>query len=229
MTLSGTDNVIAALGQSNRTCEISLRGLADWQLEKVLAAMQVPFPELTDLQLFSDGETLPGGIPDSFLDGSAPRLQVFTLDGIPFPGLPKLLLSATRLVWLNPSGIPHSGYISPEAIVALLSVLSSLRIVYLLFQSPQSRPGLESRSLPPLKCSILPALNNFRFKGATEYLEELVTRIDTPRLGRIHMTFFNQIDFDYSRLAQFINCTPTLRVLEEAHLQFDDSTASVGL
>src|ERR1700679_4039474 len=40
---SGTDNVIAALGQGNRVCEVFLSSLqvADRQLEKVLAAMQV--------------------------------------------------------------------------------------------------------------------------------------------------------------------------------------------
>jgi hypothetical protein len=72
MTLSGTDNFIAALEQSNRVCQVILRGL-DRQLENVLAAMQVSFPELTDLRLFSDDET-PPVIPDPFLDGSAPRL-----------------------------------------------------------------------------------------------------------------------------------------------------------
>src|SRR6266436_6612680 len=51
---TGTDNVIAALGQSNRVCEVSLYNLAGWQLEQVLVAMQVPFPELTDLDLRSD-------------------------------------------------------------------------------------------------------------------------------------------------------------------------------
>ena len=61
-----------------------------------LAAMHVPFPELTNLWLSASGETQP--IPDSFLDGSAPRLRYFHLDGIPFPGLPNLLLYATHLV-----------------------------------------------------------------------------------------------------------------------------------
>src|SRR6266403_2101256 len=46
MTSSGTDNVIAALGQSNRVCQVFLDYFAGWQLEEVLAAMQVPFPEL---------------------------------------------------------------------------------------------------------------------------------------------------------------------------------------
>jgi hypothetical protein len=225
---SGTDNVVAALGQSNRVCEVILRGLAGWQLEKVLAAMQVPFPELTDLQLFSDGETLPV-IPDSFLDGSAPCLQYFDLDGIPFPGLSNLLLSATHLVDLCLTNIPHSGYISPEAMIALISVLSGLESLSLEFQAPQSRPDWESRSLPPPKRPILPTLYEFYFKGVAEYLEDLVIFIDAPQLNCFHITFFNQIDFDCPRLAQFINCTPTLRTRDQAHVQFNDSTASVKL
>jgi hypothetical protein len=227
MTLSSTDNVLAALEQSNRVCQVILRGL-DWQLEKVLAAMQVLFPELTDLRLFSDDET-PRVILDSFLSGSAPRLQYFLLSGIPFPGLPKLLLSANRLVYLDLIDIPHSGYISPEAMVALLCALSSLDSLSLEFQSHQSHPEWESRSLPPPKRSILPALDQFRFKGVTEYLEELVTFIDAPQLNLLYITFFNQIDFDFARLSRFINYTPTFTALNEAHVQFDDSTASVKL
>ena len=124
MTLTGTDSVITALGQSNRVCQVVLH-LAGRQLEEVLAPMQVPFPELTDRRLFSDDET-PAVIPDSFLDGSAPRLRSFLLSGIPFPGFPKLFLSANHLVYLELINIPHSGYISPEAMVSLLCALSSL-------------------------------------------------------------------------------------------------------
>jgi hypothetical protein len=224
MTSSGTDNIIAALGQSNRVRQVDL-DLAGWQLEEVLAAMQVPFPELTEMRLRLHGET--PVIPDSFLGGSAPRLQHFDLDGIPFPGFPNLLLSATHFVYLELTDIPHSGYISPEAMVALLSMLSSLETLYLEFRSPQPRPDLETRSLSPLKRSILHALDNFRFKGVTEYLEDLVTFIDAPQLNVLNITFFNQIDFDCPRLAQFINCTPKLRTHDEVHVFFDYSTASI--
>jgi hypothetical protein len=228
MTLSsGTDNIIAALGQSNRVCRVDFF-LAGWQSEEVLAAMQVPFPELTNLRFYSYGET-PPVIPDSFLGGSASRLRRLTLDGISFPGLPGLLFSANHLVDLTLSGIPHSGYITPEAIVALLSVLSSLESLYLKFRSPESRPDLESRSLPPLKRSILPALHEFRFKGVIEYLEDIVTFIDAPQLKIFYIVFFNQIDFDCPRLIQFINCTPTLRPCDEAHAQYDDYFARVTL
>ena len=225
---SDMDNINAALGQSNRVDEVSLWGLAGWQLEEVLARMQVPFPELTAMQLWSHDKT-PPVVPDSFLGGSAPRLQYFELVGIPFPGLPNLLLSADHLVYLRLSDIPHSGYISPEAMVVLLSVLSSLRILSLEFQSPQSGPDWGTRSLSPLKRFIIPALREFQFKGVTEYIEDLVTYIDTPQLDRMHITFFNQIDFDCPRVAQFINCTPTFMILYEAHVQFDDYFARVEL
>jgi len=145
---SGADDIIVALGQSSRVRRVFLWGLADRQMEKVLAAMQLPFPELTRLELVSDDETPPVA-PDSFLGGSAPRLQQLQLIGIPFPGLPKLLLSATHLDSLNLSNIPHSGYISPEAMAALLSALSNLDRLYLRFQSPRSRPDWESRRPPP--------------------------------------------------------------------------------
>ena len=228
MASSGTDNIIAVLGQSNRVSEVYLWGLAGWQLEEVLAAMQVPFPEMIDMRLIiSDGETVPV-IPDSFLDGSAPRLQYFELSGIPFPGLPKLLLSANRLVYLWIADIPDSGYISPEALVALLCALSSLETLILKFRSPQSRPDQESRSLPPPKRSVIPTLSHFRFKGVVEYLEDIVASIDAFQLNTLHITFFNQIDFDTPRLAEFINRTPRLRK-RHAHVQFDDNFARVGL
>ena len=227
-SLSGTDNVIAVLAQNNRVCQINIWGLSEWQLEKVLAAMQVPFPELTDLELVSDGKTLPV-IPDSFLGGSAPRLRKFNLNAILFPGLQKLFFSANHLVYLRLVNIPHSVYISSEAMVTLLSVLSSLDALELEFQSPQPRPDWETRRPPPSKRSVTPALNSFLFKGVIEYLEDLVTFIDAPQLKSFSITSVYQIEFGTPRLAEFITCTPTLRALDEAYVQFDDSTASIKL
>jgi hypothetical protein len=223
---SGTDNIIAALGQSNRICQVDL-DLAGWQLEEVLAAMQVPFPELTDLRLFSYGDAMPV-TPASFLDGSAPRLRFFEMTSIQFPGLPKLLFSATHLVTLRLYSIPHSSYISPEAIVALISVLSSLTTLSLGFQSPQSCPDRETRRPPPPKRSVIPSLDYFVFNGVVEYLEDLVTCIDTPQLDNMRIIFFNQIDFDTPRLAQFINRTPKLGK-RDATVQFNDDFAHVEL
>jgi hypothetical protein len=132
------------------------------------------------------------------------------------------LLSATHLVSLGLFDIPHSGYFSPEAMVILLSMLSSLKTLYLQFQSPQSHPDWESRRPPPLKCSVIPSLTLFCFKGVKVYLEDLVTCIDSPQLYFLEIVFFNQIDFDSQRLAQFLNRTPKFRTRDEAHMEFDD-------
>ena len=113
--------------------------------------------------------------------------------------------------------------------VALLSMLSSLERLSLHFQSPQSRPDWERQSLPPPSYFVIPALNFFRFKGVTEYSEELVTRINTPQLNYMDINFFNQIDFDCRRLAQFINRTPKLRAPDGAQVRFFDTTARVDL
>jgi hypothetical protein len=222
-----TDNVIAALEQSNRVCHVRL-DLAGSQLEKVLASMQAPFPELTYLALFSRDETL-SALPDSFLDGSAPRLRHFELDGIPFPGLPKTLLSATHLVNLSLFSVAHSGYFSPEAIVTPLAVLSSLRTFVLHFQTVESRPDRETRCPPPSKRSALPALTMFHFQGVYEYLEDLVTFIDAPRLNEFYVTFLDQINFHTPRLGQFISRTPRFTARDKARVQIIDGCARVAL
>jgi hypothetical protein len=229
------DNLISVLEHGNRICQINFdfRSFTTLQIEKVWTAMQVPFPELTALSLNSlrsPSETVPV-VPDSFLGGSAPRLRLLTLLGIPFPGLPKLLLSATHLVQLHLSGVPHSGYISPEEMVTCLSVLTSLERLSLGFESPQSSPDQESRHYAPprLTRSILPTLMAFSFKGVNEYLEDLLAWIDAPRLYRLWIMFFNDIFFDTRELIQFIGRTPPFKSPNEAHVVFNSGGACFQL
>lgn len=101
-------------------------------------------------------ETVPI-IPDSFLSGFAPRLRAIYLHYISFPGLPKLLLSATHLVTLS-----LEGYFSPEALAVGLSSLIRLKMLQLEFQSPQSRPDQER---PLSRRPQLPVLTLFKYMG----------------------------------------------------------------
>jgi hypothetical protein len=188
--------------------------------------MQVPFPELTDLLLWSDGEV---ALPESFLGGSALRLQFLYLDGIPFLGLPKLLSSATHLVNLHLDNIPHSGYISPEAMLTALSTLTLLNSLMLRFQSPRSRPDRERRRLPPPTPAAFFVLTYFWFKGDSEYLDDLVAHIDAPRLEYVEITFFNDIVFDTPQLFKFICRTPRLKALQKARVIFGGLDALVKL
>jgi hypothetical protein len=214
----GVDNVIAALERRERVCQIGLMNVQSSDLGIYLEALQQPFPELTNLFLFSDGGTMPV-VPNSFLGGSAPRLEYLELEGIPFPGLPKLLLSATHLVELYLKDIPHSGYFSPDTMVTALSTLTSLEYLMLGFQSPRSCPDQASRRPPPSTRTVLPILGYFTFKGVSEYLEDLVTCIDAPLLNKLRITFFNDTAFDIPLFMQFISRTPTSRALQKAHVQ----------
>jgi hypothetical protein len=229
---TSVDNVIAALEHNDRVCQIDLRYLTSSELEYVTdsAAMHEPFPELRDLLLGMYEYDGPGPIlSDSFLRGTAPRLRSLGLYDVPFPGLPKLLLSATHLIKLDLLNICPSWYIPPEAMATSLSGLTSLESLCLQFRYPRPRPALESRHPPPppLTRSTLPSLTWISFKGTSEYLEEILARIDAPRLDKLHITFFNQILFDTPQLFQFISRRPTLRALEKAHIAFKSGAVIV--
>jgi hypothetical protein len=222
------DNIIAALEHNDRIRELELFLVPNSQMEYVLAAMQQPFPTLTRLWLQPklQGETAPV-VPASFLGGSAPRLQALRLYDISFLGLPKLLLSATHLVDLDFGRIPHSGYISPEAIVAGLSMLTRLEKLVIGFDSPRSCPDRKSRRPRPPTRTLLPDLIKLQFKGVSEYLEDLVARINAPLLDNLVITFFHQLIFDTPHLAQFINRTPKFKAYDEARVVFSHWHVSI--
>jgi hypothetical protein len=224
------DNIIVALEQNDRVCQIRLKYLQNSLWEEVFTVMQKPFPALISMELHSSaaGEE-PSMVSDSFLGRSAPHLQSLHLRGVPFPGLPKLLLSATHLVTLHLQDVSRSGYIPPEAVVTALSALPMLKEFQLQFQSRRSCPDQERRHPPPLTRSVLPALICFIFRGVTEYLEDLVARIDTPLLDRLKITFYRQLIFHSPQFAQFIGRIPNLMAYDEAHMVFTNYKAELRL
>ena len=224
----GVDNILAVLERRDRVYRIELREVNCSPLEMVIVAMQEQFPELTHLHLTSHDEMLLPVVPNSFLGGSALRLVYLGLGGISYLGLPRLLLSATHLVDLHILDIPHSGYISPEAMATTLSTLTSLGSLSLGFRSPQSCPDPANRRPPPSTRRILPVLTRFWFKGVCEYLDDFVAHIDAPRVN-LDITFFNQIVFDSPQLIQFVSRTPTLKALETGHVVFEDCAAKINL
>jgi hypothetical protein len=228
---TSADNVLAELEHSDRIWHfrIGLDRYTTPQIETLWTAMQKPFPELAGLFLTHQYSSYVPVLPDSFLGGSAPRLRFLYLTSIPFPGIPKLFLSATHLVAISLINIPHSGYISPEALATCLSALTSLVLLGLEFESPESCPDLESqRPFLPTRF-VLPTLTTFRFKGVNEYLEEFLARIDAPQVFSLRITFFNDIGFDTPELVQFIGRTPRLGVYDEARLIFRSHEALVEL
>ena len=108
-------------------------------------------------------------------------------------------------------------------------MLTKLEELYIQFHTPQYSPDQESRRSPPPTRSFLPALIKFWFKGVKEYLEDLVSQIDAPRLHQFSITFFYDIDFYTPELNQFVSRTPTFRAYDKAHLISDSDDALVRL
>jgi hypothetical protein len=215
------DNLIAALEHPNRVRGIFLSSMS-LPLERLVAVMQEPFPAMDFLFLQIKGtvSALPI-VPNTFLGGSAPRLRSLTLDGIPFPTLPQLLLSSNDLVDLALDRIPQNGYISPEAMATCISASTRLTNLSIGFISPTSRPDPAIRHPPPLTRVVLPALTKFDFHGVSQYLEDLMARTDAPLLRAAHITFFNQLIFDIQQLPRFIGHAPALMPFYTARIKFD--------
>ena len=209
------DNIIAALEYHDQIYRITLRGVSNLLLERSPVAPQEPFTALTSLILWSNGG-LTQVVPNSFLGGSTPRLQTLWLDFIPFPGLPKLLSSTNHLVLLHLWNIPDSGYISPQVVVTCLAAMTGLESFTLGFHSPQSRANQQSRPLPPSTSILLPSLAVLKFKGVSEYLEDLLALVSVPILHSVQITFFNQLIFGTSQLTRLICHTNKLKDLNDS-------------
>jgi len=76
---------------------------------------------------------------------------------------------------------------------------------------------------------VLPALTKFKFKGVSEYLEDLVARINAPILGQLQIENFPQLIFHTPLLARFIGRTPNFMAPDEAHVIFSFYKANLIL
>ena len=219
----------AAIVHQGRICEIILNRLTSSQLERLVSAMQGRFPALNHciLGFYERGHSAPA-LPDGFLDESARHLQSLQLQSIPFPALPKLLLSTTHLARLTLWDIPHSDYVSPETMVTNLAVLANLKSLAIGFECRLSRPNQENRRSPPPTPTVFSALTRFEFKGVGKYLDDFVARFDAPLLNSISVTFFHEPIFNIPQLAQFMRRTTSFRAFNEAHMDFGFYGVQVG-
>ena len=215
----GVKNIVAALKQHhNRVRRIALWDIPSSLLKK-FGSMKTSFPALIHLALRSTDERAPV-LLDSFLEGSASRLQSLFFHNIPFPALGKLLLSSRDLSNLYLDSIPHSGYISPDALVSSLSGLTRLKALGLTFQSPRSRAVRGSRAPPSPPRVVLPTLAELLFRGDSEYLEDILSRIDAPLHIPLKIIFFNRLLFDTPFLRDLINRAQTHKASHRALIFF---------
>ena len=216
--------LIAALEHPDRVHRVDLN-ITNSGAEEVFAVMQVPFPVLTHLELigYVNVPVLPGG----FLGGSAPCLQHLRIEEVSFPDLPTLLLSARDLVSLR----LNCGYISPESMVVGLAELTRLRTLSFVAQPPFPPPEQTRRRPDPPMLAVLPALTQFVFAGDSEYLEDLVAQIDTPRVDDVRIQYFmEEEEAQTPHLSQFIGRLANLKLAQFGRAQIifhDDNVDNV--
>jgi hypothetical protein len=120
--------------------------------------------------------------------------------------------------------------ISPEAVVGILSALTrlkSLHLIFDIFEIPELWTHGASQRSPALTRVVLPALTDFNFFGDSEYLEELVSRIDAP-LDYIAVTFFDQPVFDIPLLHDFIGRTKILNAPHRVDTSFSNFRSRIS-
>jgi F-box-like len=207
------DKMMAAFEHCDRICGFQVLLHGAYSNSKLASVMQKPFPSLTSLQLWSNFDDV-SVVPDTILGGSAPHLRSLSLAGLPFPTLPRFLLSCNDLSELQLLGISDIGYISPEAMVKGLSALTRLALLRIDFD--EESETIQVRGPPPLTRALLPALTELRFRGVNEYLENLLARIDAPQLKIITIKLFG----NHADIRQVVSHFVTLGPFDRAKVRF---------
>jgi hypothetical protein len=216
------DNIKAALEHGNRICQIELMiNSRQLPINGVFAALEKPFPALTDLDLSPWPVPSISGYPDplKFLGGSS-HLRSLSLGAIAIPQFPSLLATSTHLNDLHLHDIPIYGHLTPDAMVAALSALTNLKTLSLRFSPGQSHADLgNKKSQHTLQRSVIPSLLSFDFEGVSEYLEALASRIDTPVLNRLGITIFRRPTFDTTQLLLLLGRIPKMQEIDKARVK----------
>ena len=216
------ENIVAALKQSDRVSSLSLV-VTSSLLEKI-STIERPFWQLEDLILLSPQDSVPLTLPSAFRWGS--HLRCLHLTRITFPLLLQLLYSSRNLEDLRLHEVLDPRHFLPETLANALSWMTQLRSLSLHFPSTIDDTGV---STPSWTRAVLPALTSFNFRGITKYLEDLVARIDTPRLRSIEVTLLNESIFYLPKLSEFIYRIELHKSYRRADILLSERDMSISL
>ena len=215
------NNILASLEQSNRVTSISLT-ITSSLLEKLSAIeSRHQLSELENLNILSRARALVT-LPRIFW--WCPRLSCLRLSGIAFSPFFPLLHTSKNLVDVQLHDVLGPWPFLPHEFAHILSGMTQLRSLSLHLPSAHgsisSSPRLRERIVVPL-------LTRLSFRGTTTYLEDMVARIDAPRLGDIELTFLDYGDSGLSILGQFIDRVELHKSDYRAHIPSPESGISI--
>jgi hypothetical protein len=192
-------------------------------LDKLLAAMNGPFPLLDNLGLCAEpsdsGEDESEGgqldyprLPQSFQAPHLRQLDLTRVGNATEVGLP-VLASLTSLVDLILVGIPASSYLSLDSLVLHLSLMPKLEFMDLEFEFhiPSDDIARERIDGPNVKQISLPNLTGMFFEGPSSYLERLAAQITAPHLTLFRATLLDQPSSALPHLSALLTTAAGLR------------------
>ncbi|KAH9955475.1 hypothetical protein BC827DRAFT_1158216 [Russula dissimulans] len=210
ITTEDKGGIMLALKHRDRVRRIRLH-IPGPNMQKIIMALEDEFPILEFLYITPPTKLNTCLIlPKSF---RVPDLHHLVLRDFAFPIGSPLLTTATGLVTLWLEWISPSVYFHPNDLVHWLSQIPHLETLGIAFSSPVPNHDLERELLRgPLMTHItLPNLRWFRLKGASDYLEVLLSCMTAPLLTKLQVFFINQLTSHLPHLLQFLNTAENLR------------------
>jgi hypothetical protein len=124
--------------------------------------------------------------------------------------------------------MPGIGYSSLRSFWNVFSGMNRLQLLSLQFL-----PDLVDFKADPLSLAekrvVLPTLTCLKYRGASDYLDNLVAGIDAPCLGVVEITFFDEISLYVPNLGKFINLMGNQKSQHHADILFSKHYVSITL
>jgi hypothetical protein len=212
------EGIMFALQHHSRVRRVRLL-MPSPKLQKLISAIDGEFSMLEYLYIAPpDKHDLKLILPKTIL---ASNLRHLVLKRFAFPIGPPLLTTAAGLTTLSLMKIRPSEFIHPNDLLQRLSLLPQLETLGVTFDSPVPSRDVERQLMAaPITAHVtFPHLHWFAFGGPSIYLEALLPRVTMPRLERLQIIFFHQLNFSVPRLLQFMGAIQSLR-LGRVKLQF---------
>jgi hypothetical protein len=209
MTTKDQRGVLLAISQHDRVRRIALR-MPVAKLKELVTSMGEEFPILERLSIKSrTKEETTLILPQTF---QAPNLRHIDLWNVALPMRSPILTSSRSLVYLWLGGISRSAYILPNYLCTQLSSMSQLETLGIGFHSPFQVPNHDIVCTATITHApvALPSLRVFYFRGVSDYLEALLTRISAPVLNSLEVHFFDRPAFAIPHLLRFMLSSESL-------------------
>ena len=228
--ITGEDEEAVILALKRRRDRIRRIRVLALDLQKFAMAMEGEYPILECLIMgpSTDEELcVPLTFPTTF---QAPRLRHLALISFDLPIGSRLLTTANGLVTCSLFMIQPSTYFQPNVLLQLLSSMPQLEMFMINFTFPVPSRDMGQQVIhPPITTSIThPNLRLFLLEGDGAYLEEVICRINTPRLERLQIELLNELTFSLPCLLHFIDTAKSLR-FDSAEFIFSDDQVSVEM